>query len=166
MARYNPEYHHRRSIRLREYDYSQAGLYFVTICVYNRECFLGNIRQGAFLASPLGKIVQQSISELASSQPDIEIAAWVVMPNHLHFIVDIQHKSNITLGEIIRKFKYETTKQINIIRDSPGVKVWQRNYYEHIIRSDRAHKIIQEYIHKNPSKWKDDQLHPETPSKW
>ncbi len=166
MARYNPEYHHRRSIRLREYDYSQSGLYFVTICVYNRECFLGDIEQGVFLATPLGKIVQQSISELISSQPDIAIASWVVMPNHLHFIIDIQHKSNITLGEIIRKFKYETTKQINIVRNSPGVKVWQRNYYEHIIRSDRAHQIICQYIHQNPSKWNNDQFHPKKPSKW
>jgi putative transposase len=159
MGRYIPQYHHRRSIRLRNYDYTQCGRYFVTICVQNRECLLGSIRQGHFSASELGKVVQQALKAMT-------IESWVVMPNHLHFVLEIHQQSHIALGELVRQFKYDTTKQINVLRNSPGVKVWQRNYYENIIRTDRAHQVIRNYIQQNPIRWEIDQLHPQIPSKW
>jgi putative transposase len=163
MRTYNRD---RRSIRLKEYDYSQCGYYFVTICIQHRECLLGEIYEGVFYGTPFGILVQEELSSLASNHPGTVLESWVVMPNHIHFIFEIKRRTSIVLGEVIRQFKYETTKQINIQRDSPGVKVWQRNYYEHIIRTDRAHQIIRQYIRQNPSKWNNDQLHPENPSKW
>jgi putative transposase len=166
MGRYNPRYHHRRSIRLRNYDYTQCGRYFVTICVQNRECLLGSIRQGCFLSSELGEVVQQALNALQQNYPETTIESWVVMPNHLHFILEIQQQTDISLGVLVRQFKYDTTKQINELRNSPGTKVWQRNYYENIIRTDRAYQIIKNYIHQNPIRWEIDQLHPQVPSKW
>jgi putative transposase len=166
MGRYNPQYHHRRSIRLRNHDYTQCGRYFVTICVQNRECLLGSIWQGHFFASELGKVVQQALKALQQDYPETTIESWVVMPNHLHFILEIQQQTDISLGALVRQFKYDTTKQINELRNSPGTKVWQRNYYENIIRTDRAHQIIKNYIHQNPTRWEIDQLHPQVPSKW
>jgi putative transposase len=166
MGQYNPQYHHRRSIRLRNYDYTQCGRYFVTICIQNRECLLGKISQGIFSASDLGEIVQQAFRALPQSCPEITIASWIVMPNHVHFILEIHQQSCIALGEFVRQFKYDTTKQINALRNSPGIKVWQRNYYENIIRNDRAYQIIKNYIHQNPIRWEIDQLHPQVPSKW
>jgi putative transposase len=166
MGRYNPQYHHRRSIRLRNYDYSQCGRYFVTICVQNRECLLGSIHQGIFSASESGKVVQLALQALQQNCDEITIESWVVMPNHIHFILEIQQQTDVSLSELVRQFKYTTTKQINALRNSPGTKVWQRNYYENIIRTDRAHQIIKNYIQQNPVHWQIDQLHPQTPSKW
>jgi putative transposase len=165
MGIYNPQYH-RRSIRLRNYDYSQCGRYFVTICVQNRECILGSISQGNFLPSESGKIVQQALKVLQQDYPETMIESWVVMPNHLHFILEIRQQTDVSLGELVRQFKYNTTKQINALRNSPGTKIWQRNYYENIIRTDRAHQIIKNYIIQNPTRWEIDQLHPKIPSKW
>jgi putative transposase len=166
MGRYNPQYHHRRSIRLRNYDYSQCGRYFVTICIQNRECLLGSISQGHFLASESGKVVQQSLKALQQNHPETTIESWVVMPNHIHFILEIHQQTDVALGELVRQFKYTTTKQINALRNSPGTKIWQRNYYENIIRTDRGHQIIRDYIQQNPIRWEIDQLHPQIPSKW
>jgi putative transposase len=165
MGRYNPQYR-RRSIRLRNYDYRQCGRYFVTICVQNRECLLGSINQGCFSASESGKVVQQALKALQQDHPETAIESWVVMPNHLHFILEIRQQTDISLGELVRQFKYTTTKQINVLRNEPGTKVWQRNYYENIIRTDRVHQIIKNYIQQNPIRWEIDQLHPRIPSKW
>jgi putative transposase len=88
------------------------------------------------------------------------------MPNHIHFILEIQQQTDVALGELVRQFKYTTTKQINALRNFPGTKIWQRNYYENIIRTDRGHQIIRDYIQQNPIRWEIDQLHPQIPSKW
>jgi REP element-mobilizing transposase RayT len=166
MASYNPQQHHRRSIRLQNYDYTQNGQYFVTICVQNRECILGSINQGIFFPSEYGQVVQETLQTFHATYPATIIESWVVMPNHLHFILEIQQSTGISLGKLVQQFKYNTTRQINELRNSPGTKVWQRNYYEHIIRTDRAHQIIKNYIVQNPIRWEIDQLHPTIQSKW
>ncbi len=160
MAGYDPRRHHRRSIRLRGYDYSQCGLYFVTLCIQHRAWMLGQVTDGIFLPSASGRIVQNGIETLSFEHPDIAIECWVIMPNHIHFILEIKARSEnpisekpIALGEFIRQFKYDTTKQINQLRNTPSVKVWQRNYYERIIRDDRAHRTIANYIDQNPKRW-------------
>jgi putative transposase len=106
----------------------------------------------------------KGLKVMATTDPHITIESWVVMPNHIHFILAIQERtfsSNqpITLGNLIQQFKYNTTKQINQIRNSPGVKIWHRNYYEHIIRNQQAHQKIQTYIHQNPRHWTTDKFH-------
>jgi putative transposase len=171
MKRSTSKYYQRRSLRLSGYDYSRSGLYFVTICIQHRECLLGKVDNQIFEASEPGKIVEQGFANLALEYPEIAIDAWVVMPNHVHFILEIGTQSlgsgrPLVLGELVRQFKYDTTKQINQLRDSPGMRVWQRNYYEHIIRNETADRYIRHYITQNPARWTLDQLHPENPSKW
>jgi putative transposase len=179
MGRYNPQIHHRRSIRLQGWDYRQSGHYFVTICVQYRECLFGQIEHGKFYPNQFGKIVSESLNsgflstskqghEVITPEPNITIFPWVVMPNHAHFILKIgdQNQQGISLGEWIRQFKYNTTCQINALRNTPGVRVWQRNYYEHIIQNESAYEMICNYIRDNPSRWQIDQLHPNNPSKW
>ena len=89
MAKYNPNIHQRRSIRLKGYDYSQAGLYFITICVKNRACLLGNIANGTMILNDAGKMVETEWLNLKTRFPNIELHEYVVMPNHFHGILEI-----------------------------------------------------------------------------
>jgi putative transposase len=166
MVRYDPDFHHRRSIRLRGYDYRRSATYFVTICAQHRECLLGEIRDQQFHPNLYGEIVSKDLVLLGSQYPGISSNPWVVMPNHIHFNLEISQENSVPLGEIVRSFKYETTQKINLLRESPGLKVWQRNYYEHIIRNETEHQTICNYIHQNPLRWDIDQLHPQVSSKW
>jgi putative transposase len=143
----------------------------VTICVQHRECLLGEVEGAQFYPNLYGEIVEQDLALLSSQNPGVNINPWVVMPNHIHFNLEIFSEStpptlSVPLGEIVRSFKYETTKKINLLRESPGVKIWQRNYYEHIIRNEAEHQTICNYIYQNPLRWDIDQLHPQNPSKW
>jgi len=181
--KYNPAIHHRRSIRLKNYDYSQVGAYFVTICVQGRECLLGEIVDVAINLSQYGVIVEQIWSHITQHFPSVSLDAAVVMPNHFHGIIvlcDVDVPSDLsslntgsqskltnpTLGQVVAYFKYQSTKQINALLDMAGVKFWQRNYYEHIIRSEASLSRLRSYIAQNPEKWQIDQLHPHNPSKW
>lgn len=157
---YNPDIHHRRSIRLKEYDYSRSGAYFVTVCAWKKECLFGEIRDGEMVLNDCGRVVQEQWNALSLHFNNVETDEFVVMPNHMHGIVVINNCSGEvsspdflpdseqriqggeipplrvkrTLGQIVAYFKYQSTKQIDIIRNSPGIPVWQRNYYEHVIR--------------------------------
>lgn len=137
----------RQSIRLKNYDYSKSGLYFVTICTENRECLFGDV-VGVGRDRPVSMILNQ--------------------PNHVHFILHIvlgasqpgdtgaSRRAPTTLGFIVGMFKTECTKQINKLRNMPGQKIFQRNYYEHIIRTENDLNKIREYIYNNPSMWERD----------
>ena len=180
---YNPDLHHRHSIRLKGYDYAQAGLYFVTICTQNHECLFGNIvgagskpalaEPAQITLNPLGDIVQKTWLDLINHNKNIELHDFVVMPNHVHGIVEIidsgRHwaglepaPTNAKLPEIIRQFKTFSAKRINQLRETIGTPVWQRNYHEHIIRDETAYLKIAEYIQTNPQKWSDDLYYQET----
>lgn len=173
--KYNPDIHHRRSIRLKNYDYSCTGMYFFTICIENRECLLGEIIEGQMHMSDAGRIVAETWQWLASQHDYIVLDEWVIMPNHIHGIVtivdagrgDCKVGSRIAptekqkpLGRLIGAFKTVSSKRINIMRDSPGSKLWQRNYWEHIVRNEQSLQQIRQYIVHNPQTWIDDQLNP------
>ncbi|MEP9410249.1 MAG: transposase [Candidatus Brocadia sp.] len=177
---YNPEIHHRHSIRLRDYDYSQSGAYFVTICSWNRKCLFGEIVNGNMLLNEFGQIVKNEWQHTGIIRLNVELDVFVIMPNHMHgilIIVDdnnnrrgvLQYAPTIkssfkspskTIGAIIRGFKSSTTKQINQFRNTPGIPVWQRNYYEHIIRNDKELTRTREYIINNPLQWQSDENNP------
>lgn len=182
--KYNPDKHHRRSIRLQGYDYTQTGMYFITICIWQRECLLGNV-VGACSAilsnnnddinqpaptyielSRYGQVVQYNWNILANKFSNVQVDKFVIMPNHIHGIIQITTSEGEALPEIIRSFKTSSARRINQLRDSKGIPVWQRNYYEHIIRNEEALQKIREYIFNNPLSWEQDQLHPNNPSKW
>jgi REP element-mobilizing transposase RayT len=180
---YDPEKHHRRSIRLPQYDYSQSGVYFVTICTHEHECMLGEIVDGVMILHDWGIVANQFWDEVAVHFPGIAIDAHVIMPNHTHvnLVIVNQHPRRgevsspasspaaqggktpplrPTLGQIVAYYKYQTTKSINLLRGMPGEKFWQRNYWEHVIRNEAEMNRIREYIETNPARWSDDQLHP------
>ena len=164
--KYNPDVHHRKSIRLKEYDYSKEGMYFITICVQDRECILGKITNvGApdlwcpeVQLTKTGQIIEEGILNIQKHYKNVKIIEYVVMPNHAHFIINIlpgQVGSPApTVGQIIHALKVITRKQI-------GYSIWQRNYYEHIIRNERELYRIIEYIKYNPLNWKNDHNYKE-----
>lgn len=171
--KYNPEIHHRHSIRLKDYDYTQAGEYFITICSWNRECLLGEIKDGKMVLNEMGNRVVFTWKDLPNHNPYIVLDEFIVMPNHVHGIIMITDivgadsgpaPTNVDkrhgLPEIVRQFKTFSSKRINQIRNTPGVPVWQRNYYEHIIRNEDELNKIREYIINNPLKWAEDENNP------
>ena len=173
--KYDPAKHHRRSIRLKGYDYAQAGAYFVTLCVQGRECVLGDVVDGHRMLNDAGQRADQFWPAVADHFADVEIDTWVTMPNHVHAIIVIGRGvvstptvstptvSTPTLGQIVAYFKYQTTKSINQMRETPGARFWQRNYWEHVIRDETDLNRIRRYIQTNPLRWVDDQLHPDAP---
>jgi len=175
---YDPERHHRRSIRLQGYDYAQTGAYFVTIVCQGRELLFGDVVDGAMVLSPYGEIARDEWRRSAAMRAELELDAFVVMPNHVHGIVKIAsleeagadvgahgraplHRPPRSLGSFIAGFKAATTKRINAARQTPGQPVWQRNYYERIIRDEEELNRIRQYIVDNPACWEED---PENPA--
>lgn len=170
--KFDPQKHHRHSIRLKGYDYSQSGVYFVTIVAWQREMLFGEIRDGEMVLNEFGKIIADTWKWLETQYEYVELGAWVVMPNHLHAILIIHENrrgdSRIAptttkrkpLGRLIGAFKTVSTKHINLLRNTEGQVVWQRNYYEHIIRNERGMDNITRYIESNPLNWADDDENP------
>ena len=158
---YDPQKHHRRSIRLKNYDYSQPGAYFVTICTEGRQCFFGQIVEGEMHLSDVGQMVQRLWCAIPERFPYVEIDHFIIMPNHLHGIIVLnpdEHTKNCsaTLGLVLRRFKALTTRSIRTTNESQFE--WQRNYHEHIIRNGTNLNHIRQYIIDNPIKWAEDEL--------
>ncbi|TVM04308.1 MAG: transposase [Candidatus Brocadia sp. WS118] len=174
---YDPDKHHRRSIRLKEYDYSKAVAYFITICTHNKECILGDVIHGEMRSNEYGMIVENEWVKTAEIRSNIIIDKYIVMPNHVHGIIIIQDNGRDTvhrvptfeqfgrptsnsISTIIRSFKAVTKKRINEIRKSYGKAVWQSRFYEHIIRNEKNLNQIREYIINNPLQWELDRENP------
>lgn len=156
----------RRSIRLWGYDYALAGAYFVTICAHERRCLFGRIIDDQPALNPLGEIVAREWSRTADMRPDVELDAFVLMPNHLHGILFLGQSGAAQLSRplsaIIRGFKAATTRGIAAAGHELQHPLWQRNYYEHIIRSDDSLEAIRAYITDNPAKWASDRQNPDS----
>ncbi len=162
----NPDSHHRRSLRLKGYDYSQAGAYFVTICTHGKECLFGEVIGSEMEVNEIGQKVQAVWDGLPVHYPHVATDAFVVMPNHVHGVVVIgaglkpAPTKRHGLFEIVRAFKTFSARRINESRETSGTPVWQRNYYEHVIRNDADYNRIAEYVANNPQRWTEDVLHP------
>ena len=138
--KYDIQKHHRRSIRLPDYDYTSQGYYFVTICSQQRKCLFGDIHDDVIVLNDLGRIAHSVWHWLDEHHDHVELDIHIVMPNHLHGIIILSDKrsgdSRIAtttrkrkpLGRLVGVFKTVSTKQINQIRNTPGERVWQRNY--------------------------------------
>jgi REP element-mobilizing transposase RayT len=191
---YNPDVHHRKSIRIKEYDYSKNGMYFITICTQNRKCILSEIigetssnvvgaglvparvsqnpemamsdivgahdcAQPKLILSHIGRITQKELINTEKINENITIDEYIIMPNHIHMIINIDEDKQgaqscaptkkKAIGNIIRGIKSAISKQI-------GYSIWQRNYYEHIIRNEKELYKIIEYIQYNPINWTSD----------
>ncbi len=194
--KYDPGKHHRRSIRLKGHDYSQAGMYYVTIIAHGRECLFGEVSGGEMQLNAAGKIVHWEWERLAQRFKFIELGTFVVMPNHTHGIIIIHDTVGVTrvgltgapsgtqvlhtnipeghegsplpptgpapasVGAIIGQLKSRITKRLWKIPTLAGAPIWQRNYYEHIIRNDDEANRIYNYILSNPSMWDEDEENP------
>jgi REP element-mobilizing transposase RayT len=165
--------HNRQSIRLKNYDYTQSGMYFVTLCIQNDYCLLGKIKNKHVFPNTYGDIVIKTWLWIGQHFPFIELDQWILMPDHFHGIIIINNNNHPyncrggsrtaptgcqqnrkSLGRIIGAFKTVSTKKINLMCNTPGVKLWQRNYYEHIIRNKHEYYAIRKYIIDNPKNWK------------
>ena len=174
--------YHRRSIRLKGYDYSQTGMYFVTICTKDRENLFGEIRDEEMILNKLGKIVEKEWHKTSEKRKNVGLDEFIVMPNHLHGIIVINYQivgidcnqslpddidcnqslhkygpQTNNLFAIIRGFKGAVTNQINsLINNTDGGSIWQSRFYDHIIRNEQSLNKIRYYIFNNPGNWPDD----------
>jgi REP element-mobilizing transposase RayT len=211
MSKYNPAIHNRRSIRLKGYDYSRAGLYFITICCQDRACLFGKINDRKMILNQAGQMIEMQWQALPDRFKNIDLHAYIVMPNHFHAILEIVNVPTVrkttievgckftdssveglvnesadksgedsigesvgaslvdaythcpTLGDIIGAFhSIVTVEYIRGVKDKGWTpfngKLFQRNYYEHIIRDERSYQTISQYITDNPAKWENDKL--------
>lgn len=205
-SRYNPAIHHRKSIRLKDYDYAKEGLYFITICCHENACLLGEIREenndllSEMILNEAGKVAEMCWVNIPTHFPNIILHEYVIMPNHIHGIIEISPKimrtnqysphnddgrtkgvsfrhspnsdtdniraKNIsplprspskTIGSVVRGFKIGVTKWFR--QNTDVHNVWQRNYYDIIIRDDKAYQNISSYIVNNPAKWAIDKFY-------
>jgi REP element-mobilizing transposase RayT len=154
---------------LQHYDYSRGGIYYVTICSQNRECLFGEINKGHLKLNLIGKLIDHFWQKIDEKYSDVHIDQFIVMPNHLHGLIIIKnhcsHRGEATaplqsLGKIIAWYKYESTKNVNRLCQSPGVRLWQRNYYDRIIRNENEYDRIKKYILNNPARWESDRNNP------
>jgi len=176
--KYDPLNHDRHSIRLKGYDYSARGSYFLTICSHGRECLFGDVVGEEMRLSEIGDIVGKCWAEIPNHFANVRLDKFVVMPNHVHGIlalgmVGTRHAVSLPRTEqfgkptrgsvptIIRSFKSAATKRINRLRGIPGCPVWQGRFHDHIIRNDADLHRIREYIETNPAKWASDEENPD-----
>jgi putative transposase len=166
-GRFRPDKHHRRSIRLKGFDYGQNGMYFVTISVWNRESLFGQITNGKMDLSSSGELVQAVWDDLPNHHGGLELDAFIIMPNHVHAILALVGaglrpalSDAPTIPKIIGAFKTFSARRINQARGVVGVPVWQRNYFERVIRSDRELLDTRAYILENPLCWDQDEENP------
>jgi putative transposase len=160
---YDPQKHHRRSIRLKGFDYSQSSIYYITICVQDRQCLFGTIETDRMLLNDPGNMVLEQWLELSLRFPSIILDKFVIMPDHFHGIIYTTDNtlSKPTLGEIVGSFKsIVTCKYIDGVNNKNWIpfnkRLWQRNYYERIVRNDLELQNIQQYIENNPANWQPD----------
>ncbi len=167
----NTDIRGRRSIRLKEFDYSQPGAYFITVCTNGRQCMFGDIVDEEMILNDAGAIVRKVWEEIPRRFSAAKLGEFVIMPNHLHGIIVIvgavlapptegAASSAPTLAEIIRAFKSLSGRQVNRLLSRKGKSLWQRNYYEHVIRNETELDRVRRYIVENPIKW---DIDPENP---
>ena len=163
----------RKPSRLTEYDYSTNGAYFVTICTDNRRKILSHIVGDGFpVPKPCGMIAERFIKQLSVKYPSVFVDKYVIMPDHIHLLLRFHRdlgtgnpspttpewdngtgNPSPTLGNVIGWYKYQVTKQINLQSNNKGERVFQRSYYDHVIRNQQDYDDIWQYIENNPRKW-------------
>lgn len=169
------------------WDYSAPGSYFITICVTNHDKILGKIENHQMKLSETGNIAKTEILKIPDYHHRAQLDEWVIMPNHIHCIITLgeydsqqpppqqsqpadhppteneikqyrRQRRHMLIPKIVGKFQMQTSKQINILRSTPGRKNWQANYYDHVIRDEADYTRIQQYIINNPANWHDDKF--------
>ena len=157
----------RKLPRLKAYDYTTPGAYFITICTHNKQCLFGQIMQDNTFGephlqcSPIGEIAKTCLLDIESHYDNVKIINWVIMPNHVHMLIQITERINpfptiaYDMSNIIGKYKAAVTRNVGNAFMHSG-KLWQSSFYDHIIRNDEDYQAIWDYISGNPSKWLED----------
>lgn len=155
----NTEKTDRKNPRLPDFDYSSSRYYFVTICTNKRRCLFGSVKStaenGVMCLSRCGEIVEQHMIQLDQRYETVFVVKYVIMPNHLHVILNLENENRIPLSQIIGLFKSGVSREI-------GFPVWQRSFYDHIIRNETDYGNIWNYIDNNPAKWAMDRYYQTT----
>ena len=157
----------RQSVRMPGYDYGRVGSYFVTICAFERRCQFGSIRDGTMVANPIGEVIQEEWARSAAIRTEIALDAFVLMPNHLHGVIRIRSRAAPgsrgrgsrrarTVSSFVAGFKAAVTSRTNRARWLGNEPVWQRGFFEHVIRDERELALIRRYIRANPVMWQRD----------
>lgn len=196
---YDPDRHHRHSVRLKGFDYSQPGFYYVTICSHKRVEILGKIVDHVMINNQVGEMVNRMWKQIPNWYENVVLDCYQIMPNHIHGIIHIRRRGGVTppindhaksscenvpnknpfcdmptiegaettplppvptLGQLVGRFKYQATKAINKMHKTPGNKVFQRGFYDRIIRGKTSLIRTRKYIIENPEKWLTDELNP------
>jgi putative transposase len=159
-------------MRLPGYDYSQTAIYHITTCTHDRECLFGEVLEGTLVLNEAGAAVQRVWVGLPLRFPQVKLDAFVVMPNHVHGIIILQASASTTateqdaassaptLGRVMRAFKSISAIRVNGVLSRSECPVWQRNYYEHVVRGETDLHRIRQYIVDNPADWRDDEYNP------
>ena len=176
---FDPAQHHRRSIRLNTYDYTQPGAYFITLCAQNRACVFGQITEGAIHTSSIGQSAQTQWQALPDRFPNIQLDTFVIMPNHIHGILHITdvgaplagaqpprpntgRPQGSPLHAVVGAYKSLVFKHaLAAAKQNQQTlgPLWQRNYWEHVVRNEAELHAIREYIQNNPKQWELDSLY-------
>ena len=170
-----PQLPNRQSIRLPNYDYAAPGEYFITICTEEEACLFGYVENGKMHCNRFGHIIERVWAETPLVRPELVLGPFIIMPNHIHFIVEIKSSNPVesvlanspinlsrkprSIASFIAGFKRVCTVEVNKLAGHKS-DVWQRNYYEHIIRNSEDYARIAEYIQTNPSRWDEDRFNP------
>ena len=165
----------RKGLRYGSFDYSSPGAYFVTICTHEKSCIFGRIVGGEMFLNDLGRVAEEAWRQVPVHFPEMRSDAWVVMPNHVHGIVFIAGRNTQeiesgsrqiqvprALGAIVGGYKSSVTRRIRRMRPGFGTPVWQRGYYDRIVRDEDELNAIREYIADNPRLWGEDPNNPDT----
>lgn len=167
-----------KSIRLPHYNYASSGAYFLTLCTHNKKCLFGTVADGIMHLNEYGRIIKREWLRSAEIRKEVEMGEFMVMPNHIHGIVLIhepeahcraalqddysrgsRNREKRSVSSFMAGFKSYTTKLINELRKTPNARLWQPNYFEHIIRGDLQFGKVCEYIQTNPLRWELDKYH-------
>ena len=147
------DYPKRKSPRIPGYDYSNENYYFITICTHDKQCIFGSVNK----QNNFGRIAKNHIIQLSNHYDGVYVDHYVVMPNHVHMIIVLENSGKNDLNQVIGQFKSGVSREIRNME--PAMRVWQRSYYDHVIRNEKSYCEIWEYIEYNPLKWEEDRFY-------
>ena len=151
----------RKSMRLHDFNYATPSAYYVTICVEDRQCIFGTISEGAVVPSDRGTIAIECWREIPHKYPAIALDAYVVMPNHVHGVLLFPDAGQAlpNLGQVVNWYKALVCKSVRRMSSSSRAVIWQRNYYDHVVRDEQDLDRIRQYILYNPGRWEEDEYY-------
>ena len=152
-------FYSRKPTRIPGYDYKNNGYYFITICTSNKNCLFGTTKK----LNEWGKIAEQDLLEIPQHFSAVQMDAYIVMPNHVHMILKVEQENTVSVNHMIGLYKSGVSRKIR--KNTPDAVIWQRSYYDHVIRNQAEYEKIWEYVTYNRQKWEADCYYPQAENK-